>query len=62
MKADQDKIRGRLFVNFIKNFIQDIEKKKVLDVGCKYGAFTFELAKNFHKVVDPLRVVNCLDD
>lgn len=51
MHVDKDTFRGKLFIKFIKKYLKNLSKCKVLDVGCKYGAFTFELAKEFKKVV-----------
>ncbi|MBN1376950.1 class I SAM-dependent methyltransferase [Candidatus Woesearchaeota archaeon] len=52
MNQDKDTFRGKLFVKFIKNYFKKpLKELKVLDVGCKYGAFSFELAKNFKEVI-----------
>jgi len=51
IKVWKDEFRGKLFLNFINKFIKNTKSSISLDVGCRYGAFTFELAKNFKKVV-----------
>ncbi len=50
-KINWDTYRGRLFVNYIQPYFKDVSKIKALDVGCRYGAFTFEMAKAFNFVV-----------
>ena len=51
MDVDKDTFRGRLFYKFIRKYIKNPSESIVLDVGCSYGALTFELAKTFKKVI-----------
>ena len=46
-----DSIRGKLFVKFIKKYFKDPSKISALDVGCRYGLLTFEMAKTFKKII-----------
>jgi SAM-dependent methyltransferase len=50
-KVWKDEFRGQLFIRFIKRYFKDISKLTALDVGCRYGAFTFNLAKELNKVI-----------
>ena len=51
MSKKFDNTRGILFVNFIKKFFRDSSKISALDIGCRYGLLTFEMAKAFKKVI-----------
>ncbi|MFX0175353.1 MAG: methyltransferase domain-containing protein [Candidatus Hodarchaeota archaeon] len=46
-KVWKDKLRGKLFCKFIDKYLTNSSELVVLDAGCRYGAFIFELSKKF---------------
>ena len=49
MNQARDTLRGKLFVDYIKKY-KTPKDCSVLDIGCRYGAFTIELTKEFKEV------------
>ncbi len=50
-KVWKDEFRGHLFLKFIRKYFSEISELTALDVGCRYGAFSFNLAKDLKSVI-----------